>query len=491
MNPENLRKIFLEQGCLDHQATFAAKFLEAGSARKHLLLSSPGLGKRFAAGRIAGYVASHDQSQRVLVLAPPALLMHWQAMIRHGESSAFTMVVTRQLFRELEANQSPGDPLWPTSGVVVISIDLAKQDDITESLARTTWDLCIVDEAQHLTPGTRRYRAVVHILDRSPNTRSLLLRVATPLTADSRLADDSLFDDADTTVWSRAMVRGTDGSPLLPEVRFEWIAHHRRADEVKVLSHLQHVLCATRDNTSQSRFVAMMLQQTASSSLFALEQSLNRVRLRQTEFLQAVSDDDVLLDECGSFRADGIQPLLSSTFADEVPEVLEMIEDVETDSKLEALFSTLDSIGMASSSASHVCVFTSYVDTATYLESALSEQYSGVLAVTGSLTAQERQRYVEEFSQKGGVLIATSAMSISLPEMTAVIFYDLPLNPTTIDERIGQFIRIGRGGPVRVFALTDESDVLNIERLQRKVADTRQALSKEEIESRLFPNRAP
>ena len=79
-------------------------------------------------------------------------------------------------------------------------------------------------------------------------------------------------------------------------------------------------------------------------------------------------------------------------------------------------------------------------------------------------------------------------MSIPIPEVAAVIFYDLPMNPATLDARIGQFIRFGRSGPVHVFAFTDESDMLLIERLQRKAIEIKQALGGDEVQRLLFPD---
>ena len=72
------------------------------------------------------------------------------------------------------------------------------------------------------------------------------------------------------------------------------------------------------------------------------------------------------------------------------------------------------------------------------------------------------------------------------PEVAAVIFYDLPLNPAVLDGLIGRFVRMGRSGPVRVFAFTDKSNSLVIERLQRKLAEVKEVPDNFEIQRLLF-----
>jgi hypothetical protein len=67
-----------------------------------------------------------------------------------------------------------------------------------------------------------------------------------------------------------------------------------------------------------------------------------------------------------------------------------------------------------------------------------------------------------------------------------VVFYDLTLNPAALDERIGQFIHVGRTSPAHIYAFTDESDTLMIERRQRKAIEMKQAVGIDEVNKLLF-----
>jgi superfamily II DNA or RNA helicase len=495
MSTENLNTYIENLVCFPHQAEFAAKFLAADSERKHLLTSLPGLGKGFVGSAIVGYSATHGQARQILVLAPTALAHQWVEMIRRANPNVPCEFVDRRRLRELESRQSIADSVWVQISVVVMSIDFAKRPDVTEVITHTSWDFLVVDEAHHLAPQTQRQQLVTALVEHSPEMRVLYLH---PLFQNSggEEKENPLFKDIETTVWSRETVRDKDGKPLLPEVQIEWIRHTRQPDEAALLTQLQESLKVVAGHGQQGQFIGTLLMKEASSSLFALEQQLNRMRYRRNQIAHGLeeflndSDDDTNLwsDDSESDPTPNFHQQTLLKFGDRITALIETLEDVSTDSKLDSLISLLDRLGLSSSSDRRVCIFTSYVATATYLESALCEHHSHVASVTGSLSYAEREQAVADFAQNGGILIATLAMSIPIPEVAAVIFYDLPMNPATLDARIGQFIRVGRSGPVHVYSFADESQTLLIELLQRKAIKIKQALGGDEAQKLLFPD---
>lgn len=494
MNQTDLLTAFKQRGCLPHQAEFAAAFFAPDSKSKHLLISAPGFGKGFAAAAIVNHALSSGQARRILVLSPSALLAQWRDTIQRGHPSVPILVVDRPRLRELEDSRPVGEDFWPANAVVIMSMDFAKRDDVAGSLTRASWDCAVVDEVQLVTPQNRRGRVLMELLSRSPKMRVLCLRVG-GLLADSEIDTSSdLFRDAAITVWSRDSVRDHEGRPLLPEVRIEWITHHRRPDETAVLARLQESLQSMTDSgDTHSRFVAVTLLQSASSSLFALEQRLRRLVQQRNEFVHGIvgaldaEPEDEGLESNDAFASPReVQVRIQLEVAEIARPILLMLEDVTTDSKCEALLQTLQSLGVKDGAERRVCVFTRFVDTATYLESALRDRHSQVRVLTGRVEYAEREQIVADFARSGGVLIATESMETIIPEVAAVVFYDLPLNPSVLEQRIGQFVRVGRHGPVHVFAFTDESGALVIERLQKKIAEVKKALGEQEIESLLF-----
>lgn len=494
MNANELQEVFERSGCLPHQASFAAEFFASGTSRTQVLISPPGLGQGFTAAAICTHAWSSGQAKRILILSPSALVAQWLDRIQRGHSEIPVVAINRQLLRELEAGVEAGDLPWPRSSVVVMSLDFAKQQDVAKSLTMATWDLLVIDEAHQLARKSQRRELALRLVDGSLDVRVLLLRTVGPISEeDLNPKHDRLMVGAGVTVWSRESVRDRDGNPLLPDVQIQWVTHHRRPDEIAFLSRLQNSIQSLHLTRPSDRMMATILLQSASSSLFALEQQLNRIRQQRNDIMHGrvhdemadrAGDDAPLIesDDVTNGDAAGPQP----EFTELANDLLQDIENVESDSKLEALLQFLTSIGVQPNQERRACIFTRFVDTSTYLESALAEHYPRVATLTGSQSFEERDHVIQQFATDGGIIIATEAVSTTIPEVAAVIFYDLPWNPAILDARIGQFVRVGRSGPVRVFAFTDDAHALVIERLQKKVADIRKMVGEGELLEILF-----
>jgi superfamily II DNA or RNA helicase len=494
MSANDLLKVFEKSGCLPHQASFAAGFFASGTPKTHILICPPGSGKGFAAAAICTHAWSTGQAKRILILTPPALVDQWHYMIQRGHSEIPVVVIDRRRLRELEAGVEAGELPWPRSSVVIMSLDFAKQQDVAKSLTMARWDLLVIDEAHHLTRQSQRRELALNLVDGCLDARVLLLRTVGPVSEDDlNPKHDRLMVNANVTVWSRESVRDREGNPLLPDVQIQWVTHQRRFDEVALLSRLQNSIQSLQLTRPSDRMVATILLQSASSSLFALEQRLNRIRQHRNDIIHgrgqdAMADpdaDDAISLEPSDVTSDdaaGPQPELTEL----ANQLLQEIENVESDSKLEALLQFLDSIGVQANQDRRACIFTRFVDTSIYLESALVEHYPRVATLTGSQSFEERDRILQQFTSDGGIIIATEAVSTAIPEVAAVIFYDLPWNPAVLDARISQFVRVGKSGPVRVFAFTDDSHALVIERLQKTVADIKRAVGEGELQKILF-----
>lgn len=496
MNNSVLQKTFIDEGCLPHQAEFAADFFAPDSARTHLLVSAPGMGKAFVSTAIVNHVMSTGQAHRVLVLAPAALLSQWQEMIGRGDAATPVMIVDRRRLRELEDSQPVGQEIWPANAVVVVSFDFAKQADVASAITRCSWDLLVVDEVELTSPRTQRAKLLLDLKDRSHQMRILLLHTRRWDTSESEKAEE-LLRDAAVTVWNRDTLRDHQGRPILPEVRMEWMAYRRQPEEAEALAKLQDAVRSLDMTNAQMRLAATTLLQSASSSPFALEQRLRRIRQRRNELVHGVEvnvpteveAEELGMDEPESDNSgDLVRGYVELSVLTEP--LLKVLEDLPSDSKFDALVSFLDSVGTIGSPERRVCVFTRFVDTATYLLSTLQEECPHVMLLTGEIAFADREQIIANFAKEGGILIATEAVKMPIPEVAAVVFYDLPLNPTVFEARIGQFVRVGRRGPIRVVAFTDESNALAIERLQRKITEVKETLSKQEIDETLFSKSA-
>lgn len=487
MNHVGLVQEFRRRGCFPHQAEFAASFFAPESAKNHMLVSGPGFGKSFVTSAMLSHALREGLASRVILLAPAMLLPQWEDQIERSAPNASVLRVDRRRLRELEATNPGVDDFWPNRAVVLMSIDLAKQSDVSSRLAQSQWDFLIADEAQNFRASTRRRVLIEELLNASPKARSLLLQSGWS-------SDDVPLGDAAVTRWSREQLRDNDGGPLFPQVRFEWVSYRRREDETTVLHELQRHLAPLSGN-QQLRFLCTILSQLASSSLFALEQSLRRMRQRQKELghgltTAAAAQPDAEVQDAESGELEVGSPLLRApNFAEATDILLERLEQVATDSKADALTHFLQAHGV-SGAGGRVCVLTRFVDTATYLVSLLADCGLPARVLTGRLSFEEGSRVLDSFTSEGGVLVSTLATDSPLPEAAVVVFYDLPLDPAVFDAQVGRFLRMG-GRPVRFLTFTDEADSLLIERLQRKVAEVQHLLDPTEIEGVLFAERSP
>jgi len=86
--------------------------------------------------------------------------------------------------------------------------------------------------------------------------------------------------------------------------------------------------------------------------------------------------------------------------------------------------------------------------------------HAGTDFITGSKTADIRAALVEEFKERGTVMIATEAGAegINLQFCSLVINYDLPWNPQRIEQRIGRCHRYGQKFDVVVVNFVDRSN---------------------------------
>jgi SNF2 family DNA or RNA helicase len=493
---------FKRGGCLPHQAEFAAQFVAADSAPKHLLVSGPGLGKTFVTASIVNHTFVSGQARRILVLCPASLVAQWQHVLLHHGPTMPVITVDRRTLREFEDKQTDAKSIWPTSAVVVMSIDFASIPDVTEQLAQAGWDLLVVDEFHRIKPKTNRYKCLAILLSRSPAMRMMMLtsqRTWSELTVDPD--SDLMLRGTVVTEWLPKAITDQNGRPLLQEVKFEWITYRRKVDEVAVLSSLQERLRTSGQESESSQFLASILLQCGSSSLFALEQRLRRICQRRDRFVHGKEDGvrenaerkDVEAEtEVLDSVENGELSLQVGQFADQM---LSAIEDVESDSKLDTLVGFLSGMDKGRIGL-RICIVTRFFDTASYLETTLREHFSAVAKMHGSLSAIDREQVLDTFDKSGGILIVTEAMSMVMPDVTGVIFYDLPLNPVVLDARIGDFVRIGRREPVRLFAFTDETNALLIESLQKKIADIGGIIGErpldvafqKEFHEALFPN---
>lgn len=466
------------------QANFVVSFLDTNSPPFQLLTGPVATGKMYSCLTIVGELAAQG-AKRIMILAPSSICTFWGDLLSEAQLKLPVVLVTRQVYREMEASLPIGQSLWEVDGIYILSQDLAKQSDFVASLSAVTWDLLIVDEAHRMTSPLRR--ALLDKLLTAQATRRLLLLTPTPPPALETwmhaLPGQPACVPAPLVVTNwYDVLKDWDGSPIEQQrVDLQVVPYTRGADEVQFLSQflgLIPTLAVGVPKALQPIFTQTLTQRAASSS-FAIEQSLQRLKHRLESQLNFTENDlhnpnkgqpepewefeEVDLsnlnesDEWTAERTNGL-PI--------VEELLEALDSVTSDEKLNAMKRLIRMLtDLPPENVPRICVISAYVDTLSYLHSAADDLGISSFKVTGESRFPERLATIKKFAEQGGLLIATDAglEGVDIIEEIQIIHYDLPWSSITIDQRIGRFNRYDRKAPCTMYVLRDESGVIPVE----------------------------
>ncbi|BCJ64827.1 helicase-related protein [Polymorphospora rubra] len=223
---------------LPHQIQAVYGDLLDRSPLRFVLADDPGAGKTIMAGLYIKELMLRGDLERCLIVAPGGLVDQWQEELLDKFGLRFE-VLTRDLIAS-QIDQSVFDK-FP---LLIGRMDqLARSEELQEQLARSDWDVVVVDEAHRMSASyfgdelkkTKRY-VLGELLGK--HTRHLLLMTATPHAGNEAsfqlfmgLLDSDRFEgryrdgvsSTDTDGLMRRMVKEDlltfEGKPLFPERR--------------------------------------------------------------------------------------------------------------------------------------------------------------------------------------------------------------------------------------------------------------------------------
>jgi len=462
---------FRAKGLLPFQAEFTLGFLGSKDKPYWQLASPVGTGKTRIAGAIIASELEGAFDKRILVIAPALLLDQWQSTLSETLSlsgvNCTPMIVDRKGYLELESRVPVGESPFPLPAVILMSLDLAKREDMALKLEETPWDLVIFDES-HLLTGRRR--SLFDVLKKSGAARRVLL-----LTAMER----QIYADVVTKSIRVEDIKDWDGKPLFRPMEKNWlnIYYERTEEEIRFLDALYEFSKELIEIYSDRWPLVTNILRAASSSTYATESMLRRL-LENWKFIRnkiahgiTLTDEDLEtaqqelvreIDEVEVLEAipEGItvQAEKFISLYQKLEELINRLEEIQTDSKLNCLLSYIkDSV--QDKKKQYLCIWTSFRNTADYIMSSLEDLNIAVHVLTGSLNIDERCRRLDLFKIGGGILISTDAMleGVALQFVDEALNYDLPISPIKLEQRWGRFLRIGRKSEFRMVFMRDKS----------------------------------
>ena len=494
-----------------------------------LIADDVGIGKTVEAGLVAKELLVSGHAKRLAVLCPPHLAEQWQAEL----SSKFhidAQLVLSSTATRLERTLVYGESIFDVYPYTIVSTDFIKSDRRRDEFLRTAPELVLVDEAHTCSADARgrgashqRYRLLAALAGDAD--RNLILVTATPhsgnegafrslvglldpsfagLSEDDdrvdertraqlarhfvqrRRADIRTYLDADTPFPDRLDLPEEDG-------RYKLTSDYREFVEDVVAWARETVADETGGHHRQRvRWwsVLALLRSLASSPAAAAATLRNRAAPASTTTVEEA-------DEAGR------RTVLDQDDADDAgrPDVTpgadpdpEETPDKREGRRLRDLAERADQLGGAADAklehatrlvrqllkeGHNPIVFCRFIPTAEYVAEHLRTSVGkGVMveAVTGLLPPDERAARVAGLGGAARrVLAATDCLSegINLQEhFDAVVHYDLPWNPTRLEQREGRVDRYGQpSGTVKVatiFGIDNVIDEIVLEVLLRK-----------------------
>jgi len=488
-------KYFRDKGLLPFQMKFVESFI-AEDLPFRQFVSPVGTGKTRMAAALITYAIEALHYKRILVMSSRTVLLHqWRSvlisMLSPESQAASPIIVDRNKYLNLELGVSPGESPWPASGIILMSIDFAKRDDIASSIMSVVWDLVIFDES-HLLRGKRR--TLLDLLVKSGTARRILL-LASSLSGLQGVVT-SQYKYTDIIDWNQR--------PLFPSIRKKLVTiYYGRTDhELVFWGGLREFVHRLETLGPFGKLQRAIVIRNASSSIFTIERTLRRLRdawnpvrnsiahrdaviyedmlqkvpqefVTITDLFGDIVDTDDKLTDVGESRFRiNLRPDQFLDLYNNLESLLDQIEDIGTDSKLEALISYLHK---SNTGSSHICILTSFIGTLHYLGSGLQEISKPLYVMSSASQLTERQTVLNAFRGDGGILIMTDAalVGVSLEFVHKCVNYDLPADKHVFEQRWGRFLRSGRHSEFEMIIMKDEANLLPWEEeLTRSVEET-------------------
>ena len=441
---------------LDHQI-LAAKKVKNELGGSAFLADEVGLGKTIEAGIIIKEFFTTGLAEKILILAPPSLLLQWQDEML----SKFNMDFVEQKSDKRFINASSHDLLLMSHASAVFP-------NYVEALKNVFWDLVVVDEAHSM----KNSQTLKHKLVRDLPKRNLLLLSATPMQNnltelynmidllrpgylgtlqqfEQKYANDKhsrsinpMFREELQSILSKIVIR-TTRKECSEYINFtDRIPHTKvltpKENEAKLYEEITNVIREAYNSSEDSDFLALMTyQRLATSSTESSKRALFKMKM-----------NDVIDDE-------------------KYNELMSIANTITLDSKLEDLLEVIKKAG------SKFLIFVSFYVTQDYIAEFLKKNGFSVTLYNGKMSPGEKFESKKLFQNEAQIMISTGAggEGQNFQFCHNIVNYDLEWNPMKIEQKIGRVHRIGQTNNVQIYnyALKDTIDAYILELLFTKL----------------------
>jgi len=504
---------------------------------RFLIADDPGAGKTIMAGLIIKELKLRRIVRKILIVTPGHLKDQWQRELKERFDETFEIVDRNRFDAGYRTN------VWEKENQIITSMDFAKKEDVLPTLAATSFDLVIVDEAHKMS--AYRYGEKIDKSDRyrlgevlSGITNHLLFLTATPHKGDPenfRLFLDLLergffatnemvkesIGNKDNPLFIRRIkedLRDFEGKPLfLPRyvktISFDLGTSSPNEKELyNALSKYvenQYNLAIKKNTKRNVAFALVILQRRLASSTFALLRSLERRKKRLEELLKDSANPPAInetpdieeieeMSEQERWQKESEWETISiAETKDELQKEIQTIDTLiqkaseiirnEEEIKLKKLKESLSELSqkVQEKSQRKILIFTESRDTLEYLERKIREWGYSVNTIHGAMKLQDRVNAETVFKNQTEIMVATEAAGegINLQFCNLMINYDIPWNPNRLEQRMGRIHRYGQTREVFIHNLvaSDTREGLVLTKLFEKIEEIRNAIGSDKV----------
>jgi ATP-dependent helicase HepA len=411
-----------------HQLHVAERASSADPVR-WLLADEVGLGKTIEAALILNRLVHTRRIERVLVVVPDALTVQWLGELWRKYHQVFTLLDAQRL-ADVERDFGPGFNPFDVHRRAVIALEmLVERPELRTAAVRAGIDLLVVDEAQRLRrppghPGDARWRAIAPIADLG---RHVLLLTATPLEHDAhgffrllQLLRPEEFPEA--TSFEERLASGTPLPPCTSSTRRSDIGG--LPPRVGIPIDFDAARWKLRDEVERA------VRSAAAPHAVARRQKVDRI-----------------------WRAAASGAALRAVLGPEERTLARQAEVIDReDPRVTWLLSEAPRWREA---GEKTLIFVAHRETLEMLRTALSHRAqiaSG--AFHEELSPARRDTEVARFREREGpsVLVSTESggEGRNFEFCERLVLFDMPWNPSLVEQRIGRLDRIGRRIPVNI-----------------------------------------
>ncbi|MBN2133798.1 MAG: DUF3883 domain-containing protein [Sedimentisphaerales bacterium] len=204
------------------------------------------------------------------------------------------------------------------------------------------------------------------------------------------------------------------------------------------------------------------------------------------------ADKDVLIDEfSAAVELDQLRAEIAAL--KDLVEQARKVREAASDSKLKALKECLARATFAElkDGRGKLLVFTEHRDTLNYVKEHLTRWAYTTCEIHGGMNPHERKRAQEQFRTQAQVCVATEAAGegINLQFCHLMLNYDMPWNPTRLEQRLGRIHRIGQRDDCYAFNFVategDNGDAIVEGRILQRLLEKLEAM-KASLAGRVF-----